>query len=74
MIETFADVTKRPEVGNAFEFVNFFGGPPESLLAFPIQAVLTDARAGDSFRPAIPGDDWRGEKLAAEMAAASTSH
>ena len=74
MIEAFTDVTKRPEVGNAFKFVDFFSSPPESLLAFPVKAVLADAGAGNSFRPAIPGNDGRGEKLAAEMAAASTSH
>ena len=48
MIEAFTDVTKRPEVGDAFEFVDFLSSPPKSLLAFPVEAVLTDAGAGNS--------------------------
>ena len=74
MIEAFTDVTKRPEVCDAFKFVDFFSSPPKSLFALSVKAVLTDARAGDSFWPAIPGDDRRGEKFAAETAAAFTSH
>ena len=49
MIEAFTDVTKRPEVGDAFEFVDFLSSPPESLLALSVKAVLTDAGAGNSF-------------------------
>ena len=48
MIKTFSDVTERPKIGDAFEFVDFFSSPPESFFAFPVKAVLTDARAGDS--------------------------
>ena len=49
MIEAFTDVTKRPKVGDAFEFVDFLSSPPESFFAFPVEAVLTDAGAGNSF-------------------------
>ena len=48
MIEAFTDVTERPKVGNTFEFVNFLSSPPESLLALSVEAVLTDAGAGNS--------------------------
>jgi hypothetical protein len=48
LIETFTDVTKRPKVGDAFKFVDFFSSPPEFLLAFSVEAVLTDAGAGNS--------------------------